>query len=186
MRPAACITILIASMGSEAAATSGEERSYTVTVCSDVPAGMTFAIARALTATMFARIRIAVHWHDSRDCPLDAIRVSLLLGPQGSRMPGVLGYALPYDGTHIVVFWDRIQAGQREGKGAAVLAHVLAHEIAHILQGCSRHSVSGLMKARWNADDFTAISRNELRFAPEDIELIYLGVGRRELTRSPL
>jgi hypothetical protein len=67
-----------------------------------------------------------------------------------------------------------------------VLAHVLAHEIAHILQGCSRHSVSGLMKARWNADDFTAISRNELRFAPEDIELIYLGVGRRELTRSPL
>jgi hypothetical protein len=173
-------------MGSEAAATSGEERSYTVTVCSDVPAGMTFAIARALTATMFARIRIAVHWHDSRDCPLDAIRVSLLLGPQGSRMPGVLGYALPYDGTHIVVFWDRIQAGQREGKGAAVLAHVLAHEIAHILQGCSRHSVSGLMKARWNADDFTAISRNELRFAPEDIELIYLGVGRRELTRSPL
>jgi hypothetical protein len=42
------------------------------------------------------------------------------------------------------------------------------------------------MKSRWNADDFTAISRNELRFAPEDIELIYLGVGRRELTRSPL
>jgi hypothetical protein len=56
---------------------------------------------------------------------------------------------------------------------------VLAHEITHILQGISRHSASGVMKARWTINDFAGMSIHPLRFEEEDVDLIYEGLARR-------
>jgi hypothetical protein len=92
--------------------------------------------------------------------------------------PGALAYALPYEGSHIVVFWDRVQAttGPRV---PALLAHVLAHEITHILEGFCRHSESGLMKAHWDVSSYRMMNSETLPFAGEDVELIYAGLARR-------
>jgi hypothetical protein len=57
---------------------------------------------------------------------------------------------------------------------------VLTHEITHILQGVSRHSKSGVMKAHWDAVDYQDMTWRALAFAPEDIELIHLGLRRRD------
>jgi hypothetical protein len=63
-----------------------------------------------------------------------------------------------------------------------VLGYVLVHEITHILEGISRHSESGLMKAHWDKADFFYMRGNALRFAQEDIKLIYLGLEGRSHT----
>ena len=60
-----------------------------------------------------------------------------------------LAVALPFEGIHIEIFYDRIRAA--EGfVPPDYLGHVLAHEITHILQSVARHSDSGLMKAHWD------------------------------------
>jgi hypothetical protein len=48
--------------------------------------------------------------------------------------------------------------------GPALLSHVLAHEIAHVLQGVSRHSESGILKARWDREDFFLMQQHRLNF----------------------
>ena len=60
-----------------------------------------------------------------------------------------------------------------------VLAHVLAHEITHILEDIPRHSESGVMKAWWTIADCDEMRRRPLAFASEDIELIHLGLAAR-------
>src|SRR5580698_9505171 len=67
--------------------------------------------------------------------------------PFPPRLPTTctLAYALPYEGTHIVIFYDRAQAAMPDPEGVAqLLAHVLAHEVTHVLEGVSRHSAEGV------------------------------------------
>ncbi len=54
----------------------------------------------------------------------------------------------------------------------------MTHEITHLLQGVSRHYQTGVMKANWDAHDFAQMAYEPLPFAPEDIELIQLGLRR--------
>ena len=61
----------------------------------------------------------------------------------------------------------------------SLLAHVLVHEIVHILQGCTRHSDRGVMKAHWNGVDFAQMLWGELPIAQEDIDLVHAGIGKR-------
>jgi len=60
-----------------------------------------------------------------------------------------------------------------------VLAHVMVHEIAHVLQGVCRHSDSGIMKAEWSPRELREMSFKALPFAREDVGLIYLGLAVR-------
>jgi len=77
------------------------------------------------------------------------------------------------------VFYDRIT----ETVGAVtlphLLAHVLVHEITHILEGVARHSETGVMKAHWTSEDYRKMGGHHLPFAPEDVELIQLGMKSR-------
>jgi hypothetical protein len=90
--------------------------------------------------------------------------------------PGAMAYALPYSRTTIVVFYDRVQA-------AAVpplLAHVLAHEITHVLEGLAVHSATGIMKAKWTSKDYVEMRRRALQFTDEDVILIRHGLDSLE------
>jgi hypothetical protein len=75
---------------------------------------------------------------------------------------------------------DRIRKG-RAGpvQVSAILAHVMTHEITHILQGAARHSETGVMKAHWDSQDFFQMTKGPLPFAPEDIDLIERGIRLR-------
>ena len=150
-----------------------------VTVClPDAPMEPNYAIVPVTTSAIFASIGINLEWHDARHCPSDALRISIANGASENIHPGALAYALPYEGTHIVVFLDRVKAMVEPQWRPALLAHVLAHEITHILQGCARHSESGLMKAHWSQEDYRQMSWRNLPFTQVDIALIYDGMAR--------
>lgn len=58
-----------------------------------------------------------------------------------------------------------------------VLAYVMAHEIAHVLQGVYHHSDSGLMKAHWKGSDAKLMMQpKSLRFTELDADLILSGL----------
>jgi hypothetical protein len=126
---------------------------------------------------MFASIGVRIDWHDRDSCPVGegAIQVRLSYDPPKFT---ALAFAQPHQGT-IVVFPDRVHESSRYG-GPSVLAHVLVHEITHVLEGIDRHSATGIMKARWDDNDFSEMEYQPLPFAQEDIDLIYAGLKARQ------
>jgi hypothetical protein len=141
--------------------------------------------AKSITSRMFLTAGVSLEWNSlaSAACQRphrdQTIRLDISTDTPPKEQVGAMAYALPYEGTHIVVLFDRIQ---RIAAGptmlSAILAHVMTHEIAHLLQGISRHSAGGVMKAHWDARDFADMGRAPLPFAPEDIDLIQLGLRR--------
>jgi hypothetical protein len=149
----------------------------TVTVCMD-PDPQVLMGVRPLASAMFTSIGVRIDWHEQDFCPagVGALKVRLSYHSTSMRNSEALAFAQPYDGSRsIVVFLDRIQELNRNG-GPSVLAHVLVHEITHVLEGIDRHSATGIMKARWNDRDYCEMRRKPLVFAQEDIKLIYDGL----------
>jgi hypothetical protein len=100
--------------------------------------------------------------------------------------PGALAYAMPFDRTRIVLFYDRVLASASTTATAHLLGHVLAHEIVHMLQGIEQHSASGLMKARWDNRDYADMQRAHLKLTPDDIDLIGRGLELRASRTVPV
>jgi hypothetical protein len=73
--------------------------------------------------------------------------------------PGSLGYSFVDTGRKrgwlAAVFVDRVAslAAAARVDRAELLGRVIAHEIAHLLLGTTRHTRSGLMRARWTLDE---------------------------------
>jgi hypothetical protein len=133
---------------------------------------------RPLAAAMFASLGVRIDWHEQDSCPagVGALKVRLSYHSTSMRNSEALAFAQPYDGSRsIVVFLNRIQELNRKG-GPSVMAHVLVHEITHVLEGIDRHSATGIMKAHWNDQDYFEMRRKPLVFAPEDVNLIYAGL----------
>jgi hypothetical protein len=78
-----------------------------------------------------------------------------------------------------VVFYDRVRKSD-PNRVTYTLAYVLVHEMTHILEGITRHSKRGIMKAQWDRDDHFEMGLERLEFAPEDVDLIYRGLAARE------
>ena len=90
-----------------------------------------------------------------------------------------MAYALPFlhSGPTIHIFADRIRSGRNSRLTAALLGLVLAHEIAHVLEGTDRHSTA-VMKPHFNREDVEETARRPLAFAAEDVALIHMGMWR--------
>jgi hypothetical protein len=93
-----------------------------------------------------------------------------------SASDAALAMAMPYAdaGVRAVIFYDRVESllQLHHAPQANVLGYVLAHEIAHILQGTARHSDTGVMRARWTESDFQQMRIRMLTFTGEDVLLI--------------
>ena len=161
----------------------GNER--TVKVCME-PGTDIFTALRAQTVAskIFAEIGVKIEWHRQNSCPAEALLISISNSTPADLLPGALAYALPYEGTHIVVFYDRVQKMVEPGTAPYLLGHVLAHEITHILQGVNRNSPSGVMKAHWESDDFLKMKWRPLSFTEEDVTLIHLSLDARASRRA--
>jgi hypothetical protein len=96
-----------------------------------------------------------------------------------TEKPHALAYAMPYEGTRIVIFFDRVQQAVDPRSVPALRAHVIAHELGHILEGVISHSATGLMKANWDEDDPSEMAWKPLPFAPVDVFLIHQGLLHR-------
>ena len=98
---------------------------------------------------------------------------------------GVLAYSYPFEGVHIRIFYDRLRNPYRPHATAMLLAHVMVHEITHILERADRHSAKGLMKASWTPDDLVKMAYKPFSFDPGDVVLIREGLANRANT-APL
>jgi hypothetical protein len=133
-----------------------------------------------LANKMFATIGIRLDWRSGeppRTSSTRPIGVELATDTPANLLPGTLGSAMPYEGVHIRVFYDRIR--NDVVPRSALLAHVLVHEIAHILQESDQHSESGVMKAVWTRPDYVRMRTETLSFTPGDVKLIHLGLASR-------
>jgi hypothetical protein len=141
------------------------------------------ARAQAIAKQLFERAQVVLTWHRYRECPWGSIIVDLLNSRSGDR-PGSLGYSRPYEGVHVVVLVDRVEAAVNRLRAPALFAYVLVHEMTHILQGVDRHSSEGVMKAHWSHSDLQDIMLGRLEFDKNDVHLIRLGIAARNLRFS--
>lgn len=139
--------------------------------------------AQIQASRIFNGIGVKLDWHhaESAICRTSA-EGTIFIGFSENRpaafQPGAFAYALPYEGVHIEVLYNRLRV-LPDPVFAAVLAHVLAHEITHILQGMARHSESGVMKARWEPIEMAQMQFRPLGFTDWDVRLIRDGLKAR-------
>jgi hypothetical protein len=141
--------------------------------------------ARATLKRIFDSIGIRVSWVDGQlkalPLPGSPVVIQVLFAKRASdnkAHPDALAYVA--EGTKIIVMWDRIHrvAGGGSALEPYILAHALAHEIGHILECSERHSETGVMKARWNAEDLSSMNSKGLEFTDADASLIKGGLIR--------
>jgi Zn-dependent protease with chaperone function len=139
--------------------------------------------ARARMSWIYRRGGIRLAWREAQP-PAPEGQVLIELRYAKDAPPGIssgaLAYALPFGEGEatVVVFYDRIRyVAGRSSREAVLLAHVLAHEIGHILERTDVHTSIGIMKAHWSAHDYDAMERGSLQFAPDDFDLIRLGLA---------
>ena len=164
MRLAAIMTMtamMTATMGANAEAKPVSGRLVTVYLQdkAEVPVFIKAQAQRQATH-MFAEIGVKLVWKEGNPSSHDAGAIAIELGNNTpvALAPGALAFALPYEGIHVRVFCDQIDPdpAMRGSTTEAVLAHVMVHEITHILQGIARHSAEGIMKAQWTNSDRAA------------------------------
>jgi hypothetical protein len=182
MRLTAMVMMMASTAAGVWAAESGDAQRK-VTVCAERgSAGPLANAAEVLASRMFGEIDVQIDWRPASSCAGfdNALTVSISDNTPANQLPGALAYALPYEGTHIVVFYDRIQGQVDRSMVPRLLAHVLVHEITHILQRVGRHSASGVMKARFNETDHFKMKGKGLGFTKVDIDLIHIGLDWRQ------
>ena len=164
---------------------AGQPQDSVVTVCLMTNPDRTVMDAAAtLASRMFAAIGVKLEWYEPRGCPAEKpapVFVVIAVRTPKSYLPGSLGEALPQEGRHVWVFYDRVCRATPKGSATPLLAHVLVHEIAHVLQGVSRHSESGILKARWSEREIAQMTELPLSFTPADILLIHRGMEERRM-----
>ena len=186
MRWAAMGMMMAAATGAWAAQTPAAA-ARSVTVCMSTGNLSSTVGSKATASKIFGRVGVRIDWHTLYACPASPGVIKITFEQHTSRTehPGALAYALPYEGTHIVVFYDRLGELVQVEQIQAVLAYVLVHEITHILEGITRHSATGIMKAHWNGDDYFAMRNNALTFAADDEILLHAGLDKRLASEQP-
>jgi hypothetical protein len=177
----AAITVVVLAFGSTA---HPSERVCIYINANTAPMDVV-GVAEGISTRMFAKTGVSLEWRIVRSGlrptpPGRIIVINFERDPRSGISSSALAYALPFEGVHIVVLYDRIRSASRDNPvlRPTILAHVLTHEITHILQGFERHSATGVMKERWDATDYFEMMRTQLPFTPEDFELIRLGCAR--------
>jgi hypothetical protein len=158
-----------------------------VTVCMESGISRESALAQVIAKKMFADIGVTVNFHRENKCPANQdgiIHIRLETGMLAAHFPGALAYTMPYEGVHIIVFIDRVRKLVDPNRAPNLLAHVLAHEVTHILQGINRHSERGVMKAQWDEADHRKMGWKPLAFTEEDIMLIRFGLKARAIREN--
>jgi hypothetical protein len=177
MRLTATMAILTL-MGAAAGAKDRNERVTVYLSCNAPLDYRVIAPAKDLASRMFAAIGVEIDWRTGYLPPglAQAIEIEIASRAPTSLRSRTMGSATPYEGVHVQIFWDRIN---RPPSPYKVLAHVMVHEIAHMLEGVARHSAEGVMKGAWNDEDFGDMGPKPLPFAPQDVVIIHAGLNAR-------
>jgi hypothetical protein len=171
--------------GRKAAAGGGPSAAPDVTVYVD-GAGVLFHLqTRALADHMLAAAGVRAVWRLGTPGPDAADGLAIVARFTGANQyrdyqAGALAYAQAFgDGVrHITILHHRLRATAAAAgvEDYRLTAHVLVHEIGHVLQRIDRHSDSGVMKAQWSHADYEVMARKTLPLPAEDVELIRRGL----------
>jgi hypothetical protein len=144
------------------------------------------AQAEAIAADIFAPIGIHLEWyHDNHHCktpPPEFLNVVMSSDAPQSQQPDALACSHLHNNPYIEVFYNRVLDMAEPPRVPKLLAHVLAHEIAHVLEDTGRHSDTGIMKAHWSESDMSQMAFKPMSFTAVDASLIRRGLLQRELT----
>jgi hypothetical protein len=182
MRIGRLAVVLVAAAGAW-----GQDQEVTVHLAKGELVPLTVLLQAERTATwIYAGIGVKLKWSSSGK---DGLSLQFDAGlPEGFH-PGALGYAMPFaqTGTRVHVIVDRLHVQVSKPLGGALLGHVMAHELAHVLEGFTHHSETGVMKARWDHGDLEQMTRRPLSFSAEEAAAIGLGLAKilRRSTGSP-
>ncbi len=131
-----------------------------------------------LASRIFKQAGISVRWHEGEPpahLAVNGITIRIGTAPRtvGRR---ALATAVPQL-RQINVYFDRIRATQdyRPTLAYTLFGFVLAHEIAHVLQGEPRHSGTGILKSDWSPNDYADMVTGRLVFTAQDLELMWEG-----------
>lgn len=188
MRRTAVVVMTVATVfPGQAEQAAGNDRTVVVHIANEHVAMEALAFAKPQATQMFAKIGIRLQWRGTGHAPLpqNAIAVEMVEQAFTDECVGALACSKPYEGTHIRVFYDRLQTKVRKNIVPPLLGYVLVHEITHILQGSSRHTDRGVMKAQWDANDFERMRSGSLSFTDSDVVLIERGLAARKSGNFP-
>jgi hypothetical protein len=137
----------------------------------------TLLYAQHLAAAMLAKAGVHLHWcYGEPEVRERAITIDIAPSAPTTVRPDALAFVRLSD-SHIEIFFDRVERESTGTLRSVLLAHVLVHEITHILQGVDRHGSEGVMKAHWTAEDLFRMSYEPLPFDPTDVESIRRGMA---------
>jgi hypothetical protein len=159
-----------AAAGSIIAPPADAHELYSVTVCVGKAAAVeaeVFDRAEVSAGKILALIGVKIEWRNQgHNCPpeRDPIILDVTTNTPRDYFPQALATALPFEGIHIRVFYDRIQQ-IRTDQAVPLLGHVLAHEIVHILSDTDFHPETGVMKRRWSQSDLEQMVIHPLPFS---------------------
>ena len=167
----------------------GKDVGEAVLICGTLTGleGMDAVKSRGVASQILRHAGVRLEWRSGTKACAAAgggLILSASLASHVGMNPGVMASAKVYEGTHVVVFVDRMKRTFPPEQIAAVLGHVLAHEIVHLLQGIDRHSENGLMKAVWRAEDYDQMLRVPLTVPEGDLQLIRDGLNTRKSRQS--
>jgi hypothetical protein len=134
--------------------------------------------------------------HEPESCYFaDATHLTLKISPRAMNAQirdrvDVLGTSYPNEkgaGYFAYVFYDRVrELAQRRTLGHTLLADVMAHEIGHLLLGSNSHSLSGIMCARWDAEQLRNVAEGSMSFAASESRLMRERVFTRQSAQAKL
>jgi hypothetical protein len=181
--------MILLATGTSAVADSPAENAtvkiYVIRNVSDL--NLNISWAENIVSHILAGAEVRIKWQlgEPRRRERDgAIIIDVTSDTPKTLAPGALAYAQVFEGVHIKIFWDRVQNTINGGSRLRtfLLAHVMTHEIVHIIEGIDRHSETGLMKASWTKKEIEEMSVRPLSLAPEDVRLIHIGLLKQATT----
>lgn len=173
-------------LGTIGTATADEPKLIVGVINNGVAPDRILCNAMAAAQRIFDQGGIATEWVDRSSRPDRPVMLNLRIYPGRVRYrpdPKAFGAALlapaeaPSDLADI--YYGRIEDQGFTAAGVALLlAHVMAHEVGHLLLG-REHSAIGLMRAQWSFRDMLLIRKDRLRFSQADVARLQVAVKTR-------
>lgn len=142
--------VVLAGLAGMSACAEQVEETVTVYLSNSVivPSEVLF-VSMNLAAKMFVAAGVRIEWRFGLPADLGsgrdrAVAVRIAKDAPANYLAGETAFALLYQGEDITVFYDRVKQAGDAAAMPTLLAHVLVHEITHMLQGIKRHSDSGV------------------------------------------
>ena len=181
MRFQVTTVVLLAAMGG-GSLRAAEKAAIDVYMCDRDGSALLLGHGMALASAIFDRIGVRLHWRTGElPAGQNAFGIRTVERAPESATAGALAstHLLSAFGTEITVYGDRMRRllDDRPSLREVAAAYVLAHELAHAMQGVARHSESGIMKAQWSRDDYQEMVFHKLGFTATDVALIHFGLS---------